>query len=215
MASFKEKLLKTVFTVEEGTETKKQVPQQEKTQTFIPEGWSGSLSQNVSLKPELTSKYKQHFLDVMKDTNIQGPDYYELDEMIDKMEAQIPDRKQRMFAAYTALSLQGLTKEKVKSSVEAYIAALDADEKGFMNQLNEERRVKVSLKEDSIKNCASEIEKLNTKILELNKNIEQLQREVKEETVRLDENAKTYSMELNEKKNKIKNDIFEFEKTIN
>ena len=167
MTSIGKKLLGTLFTVEEGENTKPKEKESQK-ETFVPKGWENQFQivrDTVNLNPVTanTGKYKDHFIEVMKEKNIAGPDYFELNELMDKMVNQLPDEKTRMIAAYASLTAQGLTKEKVKDSLQVYNKALEEDAYNFNKNAETLLKNEVDSRKQKIESNSKTIQDLQNK----------------------------------------------------
>ena len=111
-----------------------------------------------------TQKYKEHFLKVMKDNNLPGPDYYELSSSIDSLIPVISDVKTRFMSAFTMLSATGLTKDKALSSAQTYLTALDNDAANFATSLQQVKAQEVDGQRAQMDANTKQIQDLNLKI---------------------------------------------------
>lgn len=218
MTSIGKKLLGTLFTVEEGENTKPKEKESQK-ETFVPKGWENQFQivrDTVNLNPVTanTGKYKDHFIEVMKEKNIAGPDYFELNELMDKMVNQLPDEKTRMIAAYASLTAQGLTKEKVKDSLQVYNKALEEDAYNFNKNAETLLKNEVDSRKQKIESNSKTIQDLQNKLEQLGGENAKLAEEIETETRNINENLSMYNMELQAKKEKLNGDLLKFEQTI-
>lgn len=72
-------------------------------------------------------KFAAHFDELFEKTNLPGPDYYEFSKAVEAMEADIPEERSRMKAAFVALKVQGMTKEQLLATARQYIDVVEAD----------------------------------------------------------------------------------------
>lgn len=81
------------------------------------------------VEPTAYDKFAAHFEALFAKSDLPGPDYYEFVKMVDAMEADIPSATARVKAAFTALKVQGVTKEKLVETAMVYIGIVREDQK--------------------------------------------------------------------------------------
>ena len=161
-----------------------------------------------------TQKYKNHFQQLLKDSNLPGNDYYELNLSLDALSVAIPDERTRFIAAYTPLSLNGLTKEKVNSSAKSYLSALDQDAANFNQSLEQKKSQDVDGQKQQIDANNKKIQDLTAQIQQLNNDNLAIQQKVFESEQKINSSKSGYELELNNVKNKINNDLIKFNQFI-
>ena len=162
-----------------------------------------------------TQKYKEHFLQLLKDTNLPGNDYYELNMSLDALVAAIPDERTRFIAAYTPLAIQGLTKDKVNSTAKAYLSALDQDAANFNNSLEQKRNQDVDGQKQQVNTNNQKIQDLTSQIQKLNSDNNSITQKISESEGKISASKTGYDVELNNIKNKINNDLMKINTYIN
>jgi len=161
-----------------------------------------------------TQKYKTHFQELLKEANLPGNDYYELSLSLDALTTAIPDERTRFIAAYTPLSLNGLTKDKVNSSAKSYLAALDQDAANFSQSLEQKRVQDVDSQKQQIDANNKKIQDLTAQIQQLNNDNLTIQQKVFESEQKINSSKSGYEFELNNVKDKINNDLIKFNQII-
>jgi hypothetical protein len=150
-------------------------------------------------------KFKIHFDQIFDQANLPGPDYYEFSKMVDSMGTAIP-LETRIFAAFSGLKIQGLTKERLISSASEYIRILDADAINFSKKVQEE----VTSKKKSVEETAKLVEQKKQAMEQLQKEINEHQITINEYSSiesKMNEKISVYNLALNQMKNRISEDI--------
>lgn len=157
----------------------------------------------------------------MTSSNLPGVDYFEFWKMMDTLEAHIPDEKARIAATFGSLSIQGLTKQKLISSIEHYVQILEQDRQKFSNVIDNKASQEIASKENNAKQLEVKIvensqliQKLTKEITEAQATIENIKKEVIEQKLKIDSNKNGYLHAFNAIIVKIKGDAAKFNSTL-
>ena len=154
-----------------------------------------------------TQKYKDHFSQVMKDSNLPDPDYYEFNDSLESLAPVIPDIRTRIVSAFTVLAKNGLTKDKLLSSAENYITALDNDAQSFAGKLQQVRTNEIDAKKSKMEENLQKIQDLNAQIQQLQTENMSINQSVFESEQKLSSSQAGYNAELNNAKKVISDNI--------
>lgn len=128
-------------------------------QTYQPR-YNGTVSQ------ENNDKYTKHFNDLMERANLPGPDYFEFMKMNDTL-MTIPDVPTRFKAVFSALSVQGVTKDVLLSSANHYVEMINVDSTNFKSALDGKTVNDIEARKSTIAANTTQIEDNNKRISEL------------------------------------------------
>jgi len=127
----------------------------------------------VNVSKENADKYTQHFNSLMETANLPGPDYFEFMKMSDSLSV-IPKDSDRVKAVFSALAVQGVTKELLLSSAQHYVEMIKTDSNNFKNVLDTKMSGDIQNRKTQITTNTEQIE-TNTKLIaELTAQNEQL-----------------------------------------
>lgn len=116
---------------------------------------------------------KQKFYDIIKDSNLPGPDFYEFNEMLKAMSA-IPIEMTKYVAAFQGLAATGLTKVKLIESAEHYKTIIAQNLSEFETAYTDMVKVQVEDKKSLIELKTKQVQELAVKIGALNEEIKKL-----------------------------------------
>lgn len=88
-------------------------------------------SQPATKYVTVDSAFRKHFLDLMQQSNLPGPDYYEFIDAKNKLAPNVSVESICYQTAFSVLQGMGLTKEKITSSAQTYIGIVDKELEGF------------------------------------------------------------------------------------
>lgn len=180
------KLLGTFFELEEKPETQKgaqvsppstdvfkaysQQPQPIPVQPIAPPASAASMS------PSEMEAFVKHIEEIFKSANLPGPDYNEFTVMLNAMQLVADDIK--FPAVFSALSSQGLDKNRLIESANHYISIIKKDEEDFKLAVQTE----ITTKSQQIERSQKSINDLQEKIKEIQAAIENEKQAIATET---------------------------------
>lgn len=126
----------------------------------------------IGVSPEAMA----HFYELIKASNLPGPDYYEFHEMLKVMSA-IPDEALKYKTVMAGLTAQSATKDIIINSAGQYIQLVKKSVADFEVQYNQTVKAQIGDKRRLIEVKAKEIEDLTKKLATLNQEINQLSSE--------------------------------------
>lgn len=167
-----------------------------------------------NLSKDELDKFERHFDKLFDETNLPGPDYYEFMKMMDTLEAHIPDEKARFGATYASLTIQGLTKDKLLNTANAYLQVVEKDkaafEKAAAAKAGQEIQTRQSLMKELELKIASNsemIQKLTKEITDAQARITTLKKEVIDEEAKITNSKGGYNVACQAMLTKITSDI--------
>jgi len=197
MANLGKKILSAFVEV---TEETKSVPGEEKVFTPV------NNADNNNKKTAQSSKFKDHFDQLFKEAEIQGPDYYEFAKMMAAMHC-IPDEATRYNAAFAGLTVQGLNKQHLLSTAKQYLVLLDEDAESFHVTIDAALQEKVHTRQQEIESKSRRIQQLSQELANLQQDIALMDKEAKEHEEKIQNNTSNYKAEMESIKSNILHDI--------
>jgi len=168
---------------------------------------------------QVYDKFMAHFDELLKNSNLPGPDYYEFSKMVESM-SSLTDEV-RMPAAFSALNVQGLTKDKLISTAKQYIEVIDNDSKNFSSALDtkvlaeiEKKKAGLQLRIANIKQKEDLIEKMKSEIIQEKIDIDKDSAGITSEETKYNEKTTVYKSVCELKKQNISSDIDKISKLI-
>ena len=179
---------------------------------------------NISIQPlfnvstvhvgVIDDKFIKHFETLLSEANVPGPDYYEFKQAINNMAALSLDEATKYKVAFATLSTQGLTKDKIASTLNSYIQLITADKATFDANVAEKiandissRDANIKINEDLSKQYADQIDELSKKINENNIIINTLRTEQSEIQNKINNSISNYTASQNKFLNDLTNDV--------
>jgi uncharacterized protein YukE len=89
----------------------------------------------ISTSKEDKEKFNRHFDEVISGANLPGPNYFTFAQMLGEM-GDLPDAA-KYKAAFAALKVQGVSRDKLISTAKAYLDILDQDNSGFKSAVEQ------------------------------------------------------------------------------
>ena len=159
-------------------------------------------------------KFEAYFNNLFDKANLPGPDYFEFYKMMETLEAHIPDYKARLSATFAALSIQGLTKDKLLETAAKYKDVINNDRFNFERVLSDklkndvgQRKDQLTSLEKQIESNSQEIQRLTKEISEAQVNMGKLKIEIIDQENKLNKNKNGYLVACQAVINKINSDI--------
>ena len=175
-------------------------------------GATASFSPVVGVSQEDIEKFMNQFDELLEKSNLPGPDYYEFMKMTQAMPTLTDDVKYP--AAFSALKVQGLSKQSLLDTAQQYIDILRADKEKFSQALESKvvseinkKKANLSNSQDSIKQKQEMIQQLQTEINKETTDILNLTQEISSDEKKLSDKNTAYSAASEAKKNTILSDI--------
>ena len=159
----------------------------------------------LGINPEI----QKHFLILMDEANLPGPDYYEFRNVIKNGIHNLPENilYQTIFSTFKSL---GISKTQLLQSIEQYIIILNKDKDEFDKTSKQLEQTNCVDKQNQLKTNQEKIIQLQYQINELNQINIQLQNEINNNSITLNKNINEFNFnfesmikELNDDKVKI------------
>lgn len=189
-----DKLKKMVFVQEEEQSTPSSVVKPTVSVPTPSLSYPPSLSyqDNTLSQPSFNPEIEKHFMDILDQANLPGPDYYEFKKAINNSISTMPE--QILFqTTFNTLSTLGMTKDIVLKSIEEYHKVLDADKVAFDKVILDTTTLEITQKEEQYKRNVDEINKLQQKVLELNQLNGNIQNEIMQSQNTINKNIAGYN----------------------
>lgn len=162
-------------------------------------------------QPDL-AKFEAHFDELFNKANLPGPDYYEFIQMTKAMVTLTDDVK--FPAVFSALQVQGLTKEKLLQTAQQYVGVIEADAQQFNSAIDtkivgeiKKKKENLASMQASIKQKEDMIKQLQTDIVNENANIMTITEEIVNDERKYNEKTVVYKTACDNRKQAITNDI--------
>jgi chromosome segregation ATPase len=172
------------------------------------------MMQGVQLNSADIDKFEAHFDKLFEQSNFAGPDYFEFCKMMETLEAHIPDENARISATFAALSIQGLTKQKLVETAEEYKKIIKSDKTKFESVLTAKSEVEVGQRKKKVEELEKKmvansemIQKLTKEISEAQTSIAALKNEIMDQESKLSKSRNGYAVACDALVNKITQDI--------
>lgn len=124
-------------------------------------------SQPATKYVTVDSAFRKHFLDLMQQSNLPGPDYYEFIDAKNKLAPNVNVESICYQTAFSVLQGMGLTKDKITSSAQTYIGIVDKELEGFNATFQNTYKAQVDDNNSAISQKQQQIAKLNQEIQDL------------------------------------------------
>jgi len=157
--------------------------------------------QPISVDDKIVSKFQKYFKDLYDSSNLQGPDFYEFNNMSEAMGNALTDeiKYPAVFAGFAGQ----VTKDKLLTSAATYIDIIKADTIEFERSIQSAVKTKVTDRKAQLEAKAQEIQKLQERIGKLNSEIVELNQLSNQEEIRLSSEQKAYYQQSEAILNKI------------
>jgi len=162
----------------------------------------------------IDDKFIKHFETILADANVPGPDYYEFKQAINNMAALSLDEATKYKVAFATLSTQGLTKDKITSTLNEYIKLINDDKATFDANVAEKITADIASRDNNIKinedlnlQYAHQIDELSKKINENNQVINTLRTEQAEIKNKINNSISNYTASQNKFLTDLTNDV--------
>lgn len=163
---------------------------------------------------ELMVKFLEHFQKVFSNSNLPGPDYFEFSTMKNTPSMSVIPESARFAACFSALNVQGLTKQKLIETAQQYVQILELDATDFSSQLETKYKETVgkmteeaSHLNDLVQTSTKQIEELNKTILDASSRRQQLTVEISNQEQTLKTKKSFYDFALAQMKQTISDDV--------
>ncbi|HKK89369.1 MAG TPA: hypothetical protein VJ917_11000 [Saprospiraceae bacterium] len=116
-------------------------------------------------------KSLQFILKALEKSNLEGFDYIEFIQAVERLKKLPMDESLAIRSAYSTVSTVGLTKEKLLDSANYYLDILNKEKKVFEQTVEDRRLVKIERQKRRIEALEKEVRQLRNKIKEMDDKI--------------------------------------------
>ncbi|OQP46931.1 hypothetical protein A4H97_05270 [Niastella yeongjuensis] len=201
MANLGKKILSAFVEVNDNKKTETEKNTTEAMTTF-----TGKTANNSYTTQENSSKFKEHFEKLFRESNMPSPSYFEYSKMLAAMHT-VPDEHIRFITAFAGLSVQGLDKQTLLSTAAQYLQLLETDAQHFQHSVDAALKEKVATKKQQLDEKEKRIQLLMQEISTLQNDLLSTQAEIKENEARIEANMAGYNYESEDLKKSITRDI--------
>ncbi len=166
-------------------------------------------------------KSLQFILKALEKSNLEGFDYIEFIQAVERLKKLPMDESLAIRSAYSTVNTVGLTKEKLLESADYYLEVLSKEKKVFEQTVEDRRLVKIERQKKRIEALEKEVIQLRSKIRDMEGKIVEYQQEQEniqqnlhqeDEKITLTENA--FESTISTVMQRIEKDIHLIEKNI-
>lgn len=185
------KKLKSLFVVEDGSSDKSAKSPEKKgsaktSSKSKTSGKSGGSTINVKVDAKSSSKFVDVLLKAIESNNVDGFDYLEYKQSLQKLSKMAMDEQTRYQSAYAMAETMGVTPAGLKQSAEGYLKVLKNEELKFQQALKNQKAKQITEKQKAIT-------QLQNVITQKEKQIQQLKAEVVKHGKELETHKKSMS----------------------
>lgn len=196
----------------------KEPPKKEKPTSIVTlPGASPVFNNPVTVDNQTVKQWSDHFDKILADENqrnFPGSDYYEFMVMKNAM-VGVVDEVVKYNAAFAGLSATGMTKDKLTSTAQQYIAVIDGEVGQFEQAYQIRYDQKVTQPNSLVDQKSKEMAQLSERIKVLSDEMRQLQDGVRESQVKLSSDKQAFESAANSKKQDIQAEIGKINSLIN
>ncbi|RMG77497.1 MAG: hypothetical protein D6714_19710 [Bacteroidetes bacterium] len=216
------KKLESIFFTEEEETSPKSAPKAgakgpEKATTPPP-----AASDAAPLQPgKADEKFMRVLLQALEKNNIEGFDYFEFKQSLQKLEKMPMDEATRFKSAFALASTMGATPEKLIQTAEHYLTVLKQEEQKFGQALANQRTSQIETRVAKMKDLDRVIQQKAEQIKKLTQEIEKhqaqkqtLEKEIAGATAKVEQTKINFTTTLNQLMTKIKADVAAMKKYL-
>lgn len=172
--------------------------------------------QNASGTGVVDKKFVDHFVQLLENSNLKGPDYFEFMQALKGISGLGLSEEKQFQAAWASFkAMGGITDINVlTATANQYIALLDADKQGFLKDVDNAVTQKVGGLQNDLKNTQTENEAMAKQIIELqqkinenNDKITKISSDIAEQSGKITSNKNNYEITYDSFVEQIKGDI--------
>lgn len=138
---------------------------------------------------KINPKIADVLLKAMQDGNLEGFDYLEFKESLEKLTSITADEETRYKTAYAVVSSMGTNVHKLIESARHYVTILAKEKERFSKDVLKKMETELGAKKKSIVDLDQSIKDKKAQIEQLKKDIDSLQRQMIEEIAQVDQES--------------------------
>jgi ketosteroid isomerase-like protein len=173
------------------------------------------------VKDEANMEIFRSFSEILEKANLEGFDYIEFAQILEKFKNDMPVEKTRFQAAFASGSVMGATKDKLIETAQHYLDVLEEEAKKFEQFYQDQFKTTVTDKEESVVSMdesihekRDQIEALEQEINEISNAKTEVNNEIIENKVKAEKVKNDFVTTLNIFVSRINNDIEKIRKYI-
>ncbi|MGV3600994.1 MAG: hypothetical protein ACO1N1_07300 [Dyadobacter fermentans] len=158
---------------------------------------------NAAGTGQIDKKFVEHFVNLLAQANLPGPDYFEYKQALQSMEGLGLGEEKQFQAAWASFKAMGGAKDTavLKTSADQYLGILSKDRESFLKDVEKAIKVRVGALQDEHKKLEDANAAYAQQILDLQKKIDdnknrlgQISGEVSEQTARINTNKDSFEV---------------------
>lgn len=158
---------------------------------------------NAAGTGQIDKKFVEHFVNLLAQANLPGPDYFEYKQALQSMEGLGLGEEKQFQAAWASFKAMGGAKDTaiLKTSADQYLGILSKDRESFLKDVEKAIKVRVGALQDEHKKLEEANAAYAQQILDLQKKIDdnknrlgQISGEVSEQTARINTNKDSFEV---------------------
>lgn len=167
------------------------------------------------------NKIVEDLLKKVGESNLDGFDYFEYKQSLQALDKMPMDEATKYRSAFATASTMGVTLQQLLESIDFYLQILDQQDENFQKEVNKKKQKQVDQKqkessklERQIEQYEEQIRQLKEKIVKNQTRIEELQREVKIDKVKIDKERNNFIASFSFLRSQFADDIAKMKKYL-
>ena len=183
---------------------------------------SSSVSQsNIIQDGKVSEKFLNILFEALEKNNLEGFDYLEFKKSLQSLSKMPMDEVTRFKSAFAMASSMNVSTKQIIDSADFYLQILKKEEEKFNNALAKQKSTKVHAQEEqvklleiTVKDKAAQIKKLTDEIDQIQKEIQSTNKQIAEQTTKVNKTKNDFLMSYNMVVNQINTDVANMKKHL-
>ena len=176
---------------------------------------------NVIQDGKVSEKFLNILFEALEKNNIEGFDYLEFKKSLQSLSKMPMDEVTRFKSAFAMASSMNVSTTQIIDSADFYLQILKKEEEKFNNALAKQKSTKVHAQEEqvklleiTVKDKAAQIKKLTDEIDQIQKEIQSTNKQIAEQTTKVNKTKNDFLMSYNMVVNQINTDVANIKKHL-
>lgn len=176
---------------------------------------------NVIQDGNVNEKFLNILFEALEKNNIEGFDYLEFKKSLQSLSKMPMDEVTKFKSAFAMASSMNVSTKQIIDSADFYLQILKKEEEKFNNALAKQKSTKVHAQEEqvklleiTVKEKAAQIKKLTNEIDQIQKKIQSTNKQIAEQTTKVNKTKNDFLMSYNMVVNQINTDVANIKKHL-
>lgn len=176
---------------------------------------------NVIQDGKVNEKFLNILFEALEKNNIEGFDYLEFKKSLQSLSKMPMDEVTKFKSAFAMASSMNVSTKQIIDSADFYLQILKKEEEKFNNALAKQKSTKVHAQEEqvklleiTVKEKAAQIKKLTNEIDQIQKKIQSTNKQIAEQTTKVNKTKNDFLMSYNMVVNQINTDVANIKKHL-